>query len=60
MYSSQLSNYQLLFLYLTLFNYRLIFFPLTPLGCATVSVGEYVPNFFPLGFWVFVSGGARE
>ena len=24
------------------------------------SVVEYVPNFFPLGFWVFVSGGARE
>ena len=32
----------------------------TPRGCATASVGEYVPDFFPLGFWVFVSGGARE
>ena len=30
------------------------------LRCATASVGEYVPNFFPLGFSVFVSGGARE
>ena len=36
------------------------FLPLTPRGCATASVGEYVPNFFPLGFWVFASGGARE
>ena len=36
------------------------FLPLTPRSGATASVGEYVPNFFPLGFWVFVSGGARE
>ena len=36
------------------------FLRLTPRGCVTASVGEYVPNFFPLGFWVFVSGGARE
>ena len=33
------------------------FLRLTPRGCATASVGEYVPNFFPL---VFVSGGARD
>ena len=29
------------------------FLPLTPRGCATASVGEYVPNFFPLGFLGF-------
>ena len=51
MYSSQLSNYQLLF-----FSFLL----LTPRGCATASVGEYVSAFFPLGFWVFVSGSAHK
>ena len=27
--------------------------PLTPRGCVTASVGEYIPNFFPLGFLGF-------
>ena len=29
------------------------FLPLTPTGCATASVGECVPNFFPIGFFGF-------
>jgi len=51
MYSSQLSYF---------IHLSIDFLPLTPRGCAITSVGEYVPNFFPLGFWVFVSGGARD
>ena len=49
MYSSQLLNYQLYF-HILLHSSIDWFLPLTPRGCATASVGEYVPNFF---HWVF-------
>ena len=50
MYSSQLSNFQLVFL-MSFFIYLLFdFLPLTPRGCATALVGKYVPNFYQ---WVF-------
>ena len=63
MQSSQFSNLQLftLFCFIFFFIYLLIvFLPLTPIGCATASVGGYVPAFFPLGFWVFVSGSTHD
>ena len=60
-YSSQLSNYQLLFLYLTLFIYHW-FFTLNPTGlCDRIGWGIRSQLFwFLLGLWVFVSGSAGE
>ena len=63
MQSSQFSNFQLftLFYFILLYLFTDCFLPLTPSGCATASVGGYVPVFFfPLGFWVFVSGSAHD
>ena len=61
LYSSQLSNFQLLF-FISYFVYLLIdILRFTPRGCATALIGQYVPKFpIRLGFWVFVSGGARD
>ena len=65
MQSSQFSNFQLftLFCFILFYLFTDCFLPLklTPSGCATASVGGYVPVFFfPLGFWVFVSGSAHD
>ena len=52
MYSSQLSNFQLLyFIFVSYFTYLSIFFTLTRKGYATALVGEFVTN---LSHWVFM------
>lgn len=57
MQSSQFSNFQLftLFYFILLYLFTDCFLPLTPSGCATASVGGYVPVFFffPIRFLGF-------
>lgn len=53
MQSSQFSNFQLftLFCFILFYLFTDCFLPLTPSGCATASVGGYVPIFLiPIGF----------
>ena len=63
MQSSLFSNFQLftLFFFILFYLFTDCFIPLTPSGCATATVGGYVPVFFfPLGFRVFVPGSAHD